>query len=177
MMAEELRLLYVAMTRAKEKLFITAGDRYLGRHVEKWGGISGRRELPFTFLSAAGSYLDWLLMASENARASLSVTCIPAEELLKEAARSQAWKAGTYLELKRLREEGDPCPPEVLEQLCRPYSHEADIGLHAKMSVSELKEQGQFVDDGESDFLPTVPAFLRKGEEEEREQGLSLIHI
>ena len=39
------------------------------------------------------------------------------------------------------------------------------------MSVSELKEQGQFVDDGESDFLPTVPAFLRKGEEEEREQG------
>ena len=69
------------------------------------------------------------------------------------------------------REEGEPCPPEVLEQLCRPYPHEADIGLHAKMSVSELKEQGQFVDDGESDFLPTVPAFLRKGEEEEREQG------
>ena len=170
-MGEELRILYVAMTRAKEKLFITAGDRYLGRHVEKWGGISGRRELPFTFLSAAGSYLDWLLMASENARASLSVTHVPAAELLKEAARSQAWKAGTYLELKRLREEGDPCPPEVLEQLCRPYSHEADIGLHAKMSVSELKEQGQFVDDGESDFLPTVPAFLRKGEEEEREQG------
>ena len=84
-MGEELRILYVAMTRAKEKLFITAGDRYLGRHAEKWGGISGRRELPFTFLSAAGSYLDWLLMASENARASLSVTCIPAEELLKEA--------------------------------------------------------------------------------------------
>ena len=27
------------------------------------------------------------------------------------------------------------------------------------------------MDDGESDFLPTVPAFLRKGEEEEREQG------
>lgn len=170
-MGEELRILYVAMTRAKEKLFITAGDRYLGRHTEKWGGTSGRRELPFTFLSAAGSYLDWLLMASENARASLSVTCIPAEELLKEAVRSQAWKAETYLELKRLREEGESCPPEVLEQLCRPYPYEADIGLHAKMSVSELKEQGQFVDDGESDFLPTVPAFLRKGEEEEREQG------
>ncbi len=41
---------------AKEKLFITAGDRYLGHHTEKWGGISRRRELPFTFLSAAGSY-------------------------------------------------------------------------------------------------------------------------
>lgn len=170
-MGEELRILYVAMTRAKEKLFITAGDRYLDRHAEKWGGISGRRELPFTFLSTAGSYLDWLLMASENARASLSVTRVPVAELLKEAARSQAWKAETYLELKRLREEGEPCPTEVLEQLCRPYPHEADIGLHAKMSVSELKEQGQFVDDGESDFLPTVPAFLRKGEEEEREQG------
>lgn len=52
-MGEELRILYVAMTRAKEKLFITAGDRYLGRHAEKWGGISRRRELPFTFLSTA----------------------------------------------------------------------------------------------------------------------------
>lgn len=87
--------------------------------------------------------------------ASLSVTCIPAEELLKEAPGARPGRAETYLELKRLREEGESCPPEVLEQLCRPYPYEADIGLHAKMSVSELKEQGQFVDDGESDFLPT----------------------
>ena len=94
-MGEELRILYVAMTRAKEKLFITAGDRYLGRHVEKWGGISGRRELPFTFLKLPGPYLGLAFNASENARASLSVTHVPAAELLKEAARSsQAWKAG-----------------------------------------------------------------------------------
>ena len=33
------------------------------------------------------------------------------------------------------------------------------------MSVSELKERGQFTDDGESDFLPTLPDFMKEGQQ------------
>ena len=51
------------------------------------------------------------------------------------------------------------------------YPYQADITLHAKMSVSELKHQGQFADDEESDFLPTVPYFMR-GSEHEKEADM-----
>ena len=54
----------------------------------------------------------------------------------------------------------------VPEWISMPYAHEADLTLHAKMSVSELKERGQFTDDGESDFLPTIPDFMRTPEPE-----------
>ena len=45
------------MTRAKEKLIITAGDKYMDNKLEKWGGIPAGGSLPFTILSAASSYL------------------------------------------------------------------------------------------------------------------------
>ena len=38
-MGEELRVLYVAMTRAKEKLIMTATDRSLGSKMEKWAQV------------------------------------------------------------------------------------------------------------------------------------------
>ncbi len=171
-MGEELRILYVAMTRAREKLIITAADKYLENKLEKWGNLPGQRNLPFTYLSAASSCLDWILMASGNARDTMSIQTVPVEDLLKEETRSQLKKTGIHLLLGELREEGKKIKNEKLhEKLCFSYPHEADIALHAKMSVSELKERGQFVDDGESDFLPTIPMFLREEEQKEEKNA------
>lgn len=167
-MGEELRILYVAMTRAKEKLIITAGDKYLENRMEKWGSVpepnAGGRGLPFTFLSAAGSYLDWILMAAQGAESSVSVTRVPVCDLIAAEVKGQEDKAELGLKLKLLRETGGK-QEELCPMLLYRYPHEADVTLHAKMSVSELKEQGQFTDDGESDFLSTIPAFMRTGED------------
>ena len=149
-MGEELRILYVAMTRAKEKLIITAGDKYLDNKLEKWGEIPAEGALPFTTLSAASSYLDWILMASNGAKNTIDVKNVPVNDLLVEEAKSQEEKAKTYLELEQLRKVQ---PEEVPGLIGVKYPYEADLALHAKMSVSELKEQGQFVDDAESAFL------------------------
>ena len=149
-MGEELRILYVAMTRAKEKLIITAGDRYLDSKLEKWGEIPAGGALPFTTLSAASSYLDWILMASEGAKNTIDVRTVPVSNLLVEETKNQEKKAKVYLELEQLRKAQ---PEEVLGLIGVKYPYEADLSLHAKMSVSELKEQGQFVDDAESAFL------------------------
>ncbi|MBS5510760.1 MAG: helicase-exonuclease AddAB subunit AddA [Clostridium sp.] len=149
-MGEELRILYVAMTRAKEKLIITAGDRYLDNKLEKWGEIPAGGALPFTTLSAASSYLDWILMASEGAKNTIDVRTVPVSNLLVEETKNQEKKAKIYLELEQLRKAQ---PEEVLGLIGVKYPYEADLSLHAKMSVSELKEQGQFVDDAESAFL------------------------
>jgi len=61
-LGEELRVLYVAMTRAKEKLIMTATDRYLEKKLEKWQQKTwSLTQVPYTILSTAGSYLYGLV--------------------------------------------------------------------------------------------------------------------
>ena len=63
-LGEELRVLYVAMTRAREQLVMTGTDRYLAKALEKYAHIpTAGGQIPYTILAAAGSYLDWLLMS------------------------------------------------------------------------------------------------------------------
>lgn len=64
-LGEELRVLYVAMTRAKEKLIMTGTDRNLGKTLEKYSQIPlAGGQIPYTILSGAASYLDWVLMCT-----------------------------------------------------------------------------------------------------------------
>lgn len=171
-MGEELRVLYVAMTRAKEKLIVTAGSRYLDSRLEKCGlaaetDNSSGKGRPFAALSSASSYMEWFLMAANYAKASLTVSQVPVLTLLQAETASQAEKAGLAMELAALRESqsGKEADPAVAEFFHYAYPHQEDVTLHAKLSVSELKERGQFVDDAASDFLPTIPEFMRKEEE------------
>ena len=166
-MGEELRILYVAMTRAKEKLIITAGDKYLENKLEKWANLPASAlvgdGLPFTILSSANSYLDWILMASQKTKKSVDIFRVAIRDLVDAEVKSREEKIGTYVLLKRLREtEGNGEGIAFDSLLNYQYPYAADIALHAKMSVSELKHQGQFADDEESDFLPTIPYFMRK---------------
>ena len=59
-LAEELRVLYVALTRAREKLILTAS---LEQAQEKWELLreNGDRHLTYLDFIEAGSYLDLLL--------------------------------------------------------------------------------------------------------------------
>ncbi len=64
-LAEELRVLYVALTRPKEKLILTAAVSKLEKRMAAWRQTAalGREELPYTALAGAGSFLDWLMPA------------------------------------------------------------------------------------------------------------------
>lgn len=176
-MGEELRILYVAMTRAKEKLIITAGDKNIGVKMEKWANLPESalmgHGLPFTFLSSATSYLDWILMASQNMRQSMEISQVSMRELVDAEVESQEEKAGTYAMLKQLRESaGENQPFDTYLHYQYPYAE--DITLHAKMSVSELKHQGQFTDEEGSDFLPGIQNVQREDDvetEENKETG------
>ncbi|SDC71933.1 helicase-exonuclease AddAB, AddA subunit [Paenibacillus sp. UNCCL117] len=62
MLAEEMRVLYVALTRAKEKLILVATVRGLEKQLASWAryvGYSGQT-LPDDTLAAAKCYLDWI---------------------------------------------------------------------------------------------------------------------
>lgn len=62
MLAEEMRILYVALTRAKEKLILTATVYGLERHMEKWSAAlrNSKWRLPDGLLADAQTYMDWL---------------------------------------------------------------------------------------------------------------------
>ena len=64
-LAEEMRVLYVALTRAKEKLILTGAVDRLERLAQKCVSLAdaSERTLPYPALSSATSYLDWVLPA------------------------------------------------------------------------------------------------------------------
>jgi len=61
-LAEELRILYVAMTRAQEKLILVGSVRNLKKAAEKWCSVLEIKEqqLPDSQLAEARTFLDWL---------------------------------------------------------------------------------------------------------------------
>ena len=64
-LGEELRVLYVALTRAKEKLILTGSHKNLQRCLEGLHSLLGRKEkrLPYGMLEGAQEYWGWVLPA------------------------------------------------------------------------------------------------------------------
>ncbi len=153
-LGEELRVLYVAMTRAKEQLIMTGTDRYLAKTMEKYARlplVDG--QLPYTILSGAGSYLDWLLMTAGSGMVRIKVTEVPLAGLVETEMKRQVESRSLKAQLVELdlEKEYDVEYGKVLRtRLDYRYPHAADIMLHTKLSVSELKKQGQLTDEAES---------------------------
>lgn len=171
-LGEELRVLYVAMTRAKEKLILTASDRNLDVKMEKWKGIFAEDEkVPYTVLTAAGSYLDWILMSLSKGAGAIRVEEVRAETLLGH-------EIGAQLEKKISREEMKNFDTERIydekerEKLTKSfefiYPYAADMTLNTILSVSEIKKDNMADNSEEIAFLPTIPVFM---EEQERKEG------
>lgn len=61
--SEEMRILYVAFTRAREKLIITGSVRGFGKTILKWAGraVSKGDKLQEYAMLKAGSYFDWIV--------------------------------------------------------------------------------------------------------------------
>ena len=94
-LGEELRVLYVAMTRAKEKLILLGSAKKLNEKLEQNQGTQGNAQLPFSRLSSAGTYLDWILPAA--AGTSFALSQVQPELLLEETI-------GEQISMEELRE-------------------------------------------------------------------------
>ena len=150
-LAEELRVLYVAMTRAREHL-ILSGTCNPGRW-ERWRNLWTRRpgKVPPADVLAARSMLDWVGPAALMADGSghFDITCHTPEEVgqwtgadLKRPALSKEQQ-----KLARL-EPLDPPPPRnaeadaIVERLTRKYAFAALSKLEAARSVSDWTKEG-----------------------------------
>ncbi len=66
LLSEELRLLYVALTRAREKLYMTGYVKNLKKRLEEWEQIASEAEsisLPVYRMRDAKKYADWIVPA------------------------------------------------------------------------------------------------------------------
>ncbi len=133
--AEEMRVLYVALTRAREKLIITAPVKRLpeeGREVK----------LDMLSIKRAASPLAWILDAVTAAgKYSRYVHVMSAEKLTEGLSQEAEAEAVSGAALYEGRIEPDA---ELLKLFSegkeRVYSHPELAGLYTKTSVSELKK-------------------------------------
>lgn len=166
-LAEEIRILYVALTRAKEQLIITGTSSGLEKKLEGW--MAKAAFLNFSQLSGAQTYLDWIMPAilkrdSLNAafreylsaggereafcsydRDSLFIAelCFP-ENVLQNEKESMENDVLQYRKLQQW-DDGqvyDESMHEALErQIAYQYPYSMAASLPVKISVSELKRQ------------------------------------
>lgn len=153
-LGEELRVLYVALTRAKEQLVITGTSRSLEKNMEKYAKVPlADGQVPYTLLSAANSYLDWLLMSLGGSRVRIAVKQISLEQIVKNETKRQVESHDLKAQLLRSgfdESYASEYAADLAHRLQMKYPYEADIKLHTKMSVSELKKLGQMTDETES---------------------------
>ena len=181
-LGEELRILYVAMTRARETLIMTAADPWLKKHLEQHehgrsGDGSDETYLSFYRLSSAGSYLDWILMAAgDRLEQWMEVEYCGVRDVFTTAAVKQAEHIGRISELLHPEKVYDRDTLELLKGMARQkYPFEEATGIQSKFSVSELKrisaETREEREEESSILLPelfSVPAFM---EEEDASGG------
>lgn len=168
-MGEELRVLYVALTRAEEKLILTGTckEDKLPREDAAQGayGYSALR------LQEASSYYDLVLPTWQSVGRRLQI-CTQEELLQAELVRASLGYNSRQKLFEEAGKEPEAAELALCERLQKPYAHENLAGLFVKTTVSELKKEGMQEEAAEGltlfpeeEVVPYLPQFVREQEE------------
>ncbi|WP_129726642.1 helicase-exonuclease AddAB subunit AddA [Ectobacillus funiculus] len=186
LIAEEMRVLYVALTRAKEKLILIGTVKDASAALSKWTEARDYDAwlLPDHMRAQAASYIDWLGPALMRHKGSISMeealgASIPAE--IYEYPASWAMRqieAADLREEQQLQEEKQELVQALYEQRTAPvetekkdevtqiltwqYSFEAATTHRAKQSVSEIKRNYQADEESDTAFLSGFRSQIEK---------------
>lgn len=158
-MGEELRVLYVALTRAKEKLIMTGYVKKMQSQLKRWSqkGNNGKQSLGYFQLSQAGNYLDWVVPAlKKETKLPFKLQKVYLEDFVEKEVIHQVslemkkevllgWEENVVYD-QQLRE-------ALEEQLQFEYPYLAEQDLKSKMTVSELKRLANLSEDQAGEVL------------------------
>lgn len=149
--AEEERILYVAMTRARDQLILTGHSSHIDRDWQRWTSRLNPAQ--------AKSYFDWVMPAAlapfgAKADADYARPGAAWQDAIWQVRIARAVPAGTVEEgaydgeprLEALRRgdlTGTPVPSWLDEQLSWQYAYPQAVRTAAKFSVSEVKRRYQ----------------------------------
>ena len=180
-LSEELRVLYVALTRAKEKLILTGAVKDTLKSLERWQMVAehtGER-IPASRMRRGRSYLDWVmpaLLRHRDAREPLEAweVAYTSEQFLEDASQwqfSSFTREEAMLDLileKEVMEKQEVTfsswdskqdysgqRSAVFQQLSWTYPHLGATTLPTKLSISEIKRKYQEEMTGELVYRPT----------------------
>lgn len=166
--AEEERILYVAMTRARDQLILTGHSSHIDRDWQRWTSRLNPAQ--------AKSYFDWVMPAAlapfgAKADADYARPGAAWQDAVWQVRIAKAVPAGTVEEgaydgeprLEALRcgdLTGTPVPSWLDEQLSWQYAYPQAVRTAAKFSVSEVKRRYQELhsDELQDEAALSVPA-------------------
>lgn len=183
---EELRVLYVALTRAKEKLILTGAVKEELPPLDTVLSEGG----PMDYFARyhASSYLDWVYPCMAGGQNFYHMRiCQPKELQLQEAVEAAIEKLD-QMQVKNLYKTADRRLYEELDaKLSWKYPFASDTDLKTKISVTELKRRRHMVLEEDTpaqeewfakEQESIIPAFMRTEGEEEKHGALrgSAVH-
>lgn len=166
--AEEERILYVAMTRARDQLILTGHSSHIDRDWQRWTSRLNPAQ--------AKSYFDWVMPAAlapfgAKVDADYARPGAAWQDAIWQVRIARAVPAGTVEEgaydgeprLEALRRgdlTGTPVPSWLDEQLSWQYAYPQAVRTAAKFSVSEVKRRYQELhsDELQDEAALSVPA-------------------
>ncbi|MGE5675932.1 MAG: helicase-exonuclease AddAB subunit AddA [Mycobacterium leprae] len=186
-LAEEMRVLYVALTRARERLILVGSVRGLPEAIGRWSMTAASQgwALPDSLLATASTYLDWIgpalarhqdgavlrpevtapgpetAVAADASRWTIHLWDAEAQQSLVQPDQTDAAVTVDWAQVFALQPLAITCRTDTPQELERRFSWQypfvGGVRRFAKLSVTELK--GHFQPEGE-DALPgaAIPA-------------------
>ena len=156
-LGEELRVLYVALTRAKEKLIMTGSIK---------DGVQGielcKRGL-YESLCGGSCFLDWILQTVQGENLPFAVYEVSLSSLVEKKVERALEEIYDYA---AFRGKEAKVPTNLAERFSYVYPYEKEMEVPGKVSVSELKkeamEEAVLELFEEPEIVPYIPAFLRE---------------
>ncbi|HET7615771.1 MAG TPA: PD-(D/E)XK nuclease family protein, partial [Bacillales bacterium] len=186
MLAEEMRVLYVALTRAREKLYLVATDKKTLKTLTSWTQVNAHPEwlLPDFLRANAKTFLDWIgpaVIRHRAGKALLDLLGEPHHAMAEVASDASTWQLSVVsagqlaaAESERLHDRAEtgqlirsrqPVPVEspykeqVHERLSWGYSWEKSVNRMAKQTVSEIKRQREHFTNVEGSDTSLIRSF------------------
>ncbi len=172
-LSEEMRILYVALTRAKEKLIITGVRKDFEKEIAKKKerlALGETKEIPPNLVKQYKSYLDWLELVywkdEEKAKTMLELEVHEKQELQKnnESNEKQEREVHFIQESKKYKD-----TQELQKKLEWQYPYESSCDIPTMTSVSKIKEMEQEL----LDVLTIIEPNTRKATK--RKKGTKLL--
>lgn len=166
-LGEELRVLYVALTRAKEKLILTGTLKDAPEKLEffrQQANLSKAADRPLSYLTREGAsgYLDWILPAVLSYGDKYPVRIVEAAELVLDEVENQLEQNEDLTELIGEIKAADPqLVGQLKQRFSQRYPYQVDVLRKNKYSVSELKHRAMR-EKFEAEQEETIPAFLEE---------------
>lgn len=143
-LSEEIRILYVALTRAEEKLVLTGTAAGVEKKIEKWRNKSGNHNM--TSLLSAQTYFDWIMPVLLNggfiADILFDIITEGQSDIITEEKEGLERSIDNYKLLKNWDTEvvyNENMAVEIQSQLGYNYPYLSEQQLPVKVSVTEIK--------------------------------------